>query len=239
MHQETTENWAVMFRNFFNIVAQVWGKDFVSILQRCLQCAKDFNDGIEHGRHQVCPDVRPVGDPTHMWSRFGMQLPRKCKDTKTIEPTAASQKPNNQQIYDAFEVFCIFTPTIDMLDVFLGHCLTQCVYILHEEAAIDYLHKEKYVQQVSRQQLQLWNVVVRDSTVDLFWFCPAWQGLFGAFPGMSCGSQPVEAFHNGWERSLHGMGAADQLAADLGTMQPLYRAAFPSPACGNQTRSCT
>ena len=223
MHQETNENWSAMFNDFVDIIAHVRGIEREVAKQSCFQCAKDFNDAIENGRKNICPDARPIGDPTHMWARFGLQLPRKCRDVATEEPTAASQKPNSQQMLSGMEAMCTLSPTIDILDVVLEHFLVQCTDILKEQAATDYLRENNYVVKVAREQVQRWHIEIRDEHKQSFWFCPAWQGLFGAYPGMQCGTQPVEAFHGGWQRALQGMGMADQLAADLTTMQTLYR----------------
>ena len=178
---------------------------------------------MEFGRANETPDARPIGDQTHMWANFAIQLPRKCHNVPTREITAASEKPHNTQMRLGMEAFCTYAPTLDILDLVLDSFLQQCEHILDEASAVRYLKKEKYVEKIATPQLQKWHIPLRSADKDSYWFSPAWQGLFGCYPGAHCGSQPVEAFHAGWAKALEGLGAEDRLAADLSTMQSLYR----------------
>ena len=81
--------------------------------------SKDFNDGIEAGRVAYFQDARPVGDPTHMFARFAKQLPSKCTEQGSQDPTVRSKKPHSLQISQGMREFCYHAPTADILDALL------------------------------------------------------------------------------------------------------------------------
>ena len=163
-------------------------------------------------KEEVCECARPVGHPTHIFANYGLQLPKKSKDTC-----------NTERISWGIRLFGYHCPTVDMLDILLRTFLPECQNELGEAEAVQYITQQGYVSEVSRETLSLWHVPANSTSRSKFAFCTAWQGAFAVYPGTACGNQPVEAFHGSWQRTLLGLGGADRVATSLHTLARLYR----------------
>ncbi len=70
-------------------------------------------------------------------------------------------------------------------------------------------------------------------------FCPRWAGCCGQIPATGCRFQPVEAFHEAWQRNLHLRGAARTAADVLPAMQPEYQQLLHAIAVANAMSTAT
>ena len=169
-------------------------------------------------------ELLSIGDNTHMFARFALQLPKKCKNLPPAETTAGTSCAHHDFINNGMRVICAYSPTIDVLDAVILVFLDHCANILKEHDAVNYIKKEKYVEVVSRQILNDWRILMRSPTRESFYFSKAWIGLFSGFlPGFACGSQPVESFHALWERARLQLGGRESIMNILHTMQNLYQ----------------
>jgi hypothetical protein len=74
---------------------------------------------------------------------------------------------------------------------------------MQEPLVVDYL-QGRYVRQFTGEQLRnafglRCFALPADCTL---WCGTFWAGTFGVLPGTACGSQPLEAFHSGWQREV-------------------------------------
>ena len=223
IHQESKANWTDLVRLFIKLGAHVLSVSEDFFASHIMRMHKDVNDAIEHARSTLLPSARPCGDGTHMYSRFALNLVKKCSNSVIREPTVASAKTHEQQISDGMRCFCGNAPKIHVLDAVLEVALEFWRNVLNEPVAVDYFTIEKYVEHIDRQSLERWKILIRSPDREQFNFCEAWVGLFANFlPGMECGSQPIESFHSVWERRRLSFGGREDVSRILHTMQGLY-----------------
>ena len=99
IRRDTHENWTLCCEVFPQLVAEVLGALCEEFVQSILSLAINWSPATENAR-------RPIGDITHMWARFRHQLPKKCKEGLSQEPTVASSKTHAWQIQRGTKALC-------------------------------------------------------------------------------------------------------------------------------------
>ena len=204
MHSESTENYTDFFRDVIRVLMLAREQTNEQARASITELSKDWADGIEAARKIVMPDARPYGDFTHMSANLKSVIPKKCLETTVAEITWASSKSNQDWIQHAFKSICDHCPTVNLLDMLLQAWANTIEHILLEPETLTYLRKEKYVESLSSETLASWGIPCQSADLQMLLFSKAWRGLFSGWPGFKCGSQPVEAFHNAWERVRRG-----------------------------------
>ena len=74
-------------------------------------------------------ELLSIGDNTHMFARFALQLPKKCKNLPPAETTAGTSCAHHDFINNGMRVICAYSPTIDVFDaVILVFFRSLCEY---------------------------------------------------------------------------------------------------------------
>ena len=182
------------------------------------QLHKDFHMAIESARKEVWPGARPVDDFFHFREKrraIESRLTRtiQSKDGRQLKEflgwTAAAIAPTR------------FAPSAQCFHLVWNGLLNR-LRQQGEHAVADYL-QHTYTRTMSTTTLsEEWNIIISSPEPDeVLSFCGHWSGVLGILQGMSCGSQPAEALHRGWETILHGQQSASP-AKVLTVMERIY-----------------
>ena len=95
-----------------------------------------------------------------------------------LSPQLAATSRTACRSKTGMRLFCDHAPTLEILDVLLGAFLPQCISVLNEDAAIDYLLQEQYAYQISEEQDLRLRLTLWEPRQDKYWFCLAAGPLF-------------------------------------------------------------
>ena len=188
-----------------------------SAAQQVFQFHVDWVNGAELARQERLPRSRGCQDHAHLLRnvrrvlvsklRQRTQLPGKTEKWVFTHLGRVQLFKSLQHIVPTLELHCL------LLQAFL-HTLTR---VWGEPAAAAYLRNE-YLSPLERH-VQL----MPDGPSGHALLSPSWAGACGQVPSTGCGSQPVEVYHETWQRNLNAQGTLVTLLDVLPTMSLEYR----------------